>query len=168
MGRRDIMDTKEMFERKGFDSKSVEFLNGFLYEFNDLYSKYLSQEEVIQRINDYLDEIEFVDEMPEELIDSAVGCYYSKEKKVLIKKRELEDKEKSTFFHEMVHVLRQKIKEEASKAVNDSVYDLDDEDNDNLFAAKELNVQGIDEGFTQYLTPQLYPREFPPLQELLP
>lgn len=146
------MDTKEMFERKGFDPKVIEFLNNFLYEFDELYGKYLPQEEVMQRINDYLDEIEFVDEMPEELIDSAVGCYYSKEKKVLIKKRELEDKEKSTFFHEMVHVLRQKIKEEASKAVEDSFYDLDDEDNDNLFAAKELNVQGIDEGFTQYLT----------------
>lgn len=99
------MDTKEMFERKGFDQKTIEFLNNFLYEFNDLYGKYLPQEEVIQRINDYLDEIEFVDEMPEELIDTAVGCYYSEEKKVLIKKRELEDKEKSTFFHEMVHVI---------------------------------------------------------------
>lgn len=72
------MDTKEMFERKGFDQKAIEFLNNFLYEFNDLYGKYLPQEEVIQRINDYLDEIEFVDEMHEELIDSAVGCYYSK------------------------------------------------------------------------------------------
>lgn len=146
------MDTKEMFERKGFDPKAIEFLNNFLYEFNDLYGKYLPQEEVIQRINDYLDEIEFVDEMPEELIDSAVGCYYSKEKKVLIKNRELEDKEKSTFFHEMVHVLRKKIKDDASNAVEDSFYNLDEEDNDNLFAAKELNVQGIDEGFTQYLT----------------
>lgn len=146
------MDTKEMFERKGFDPKAIEFLNNFLYEFNDLYGKYLPQEEVIQRINDYLDEIEFVDEMPEELIDSAVGCYYSKEKKVLIKNRELEDKEKSTFFHEMVHVLRQKIKDDASNAVEDSYYNLDEDDNDNLFAAKELNVQGIDEGFTQYLT----------------
>ena len=146
------MDTKEMFERKGFDSKSVEFLNGFLYEFNDLYSKYLSQEEVIQRINDYLDEIEFVDEMPEELIDIAVGCYYPNEKKVLIKKMELEDKEKSTFFHEMIHVLRQKIKDDASNAVEDSFYNLDEEDNDNLLAAERLNVHGIDEGFTQYLT----------------
>jgi len=146
------MDTKEMFERKGFDPKATEFLNNFLYEFNDLYGKYLPQEEVIQRINDYLDEIEFVDEMPEELIDTAVGCYYSKEKKVLIKNRELEDKEKSTFFHEMVHVLRQKIKDDAYNAVEDSFYNLDEEDNVNLFAAKELNVQGIDEGFTQYLT----------------
>lgn len=146
------MDTKEMFERKGFDPKATEFLNNFLYEFNDLCGKYLPQEEVIQRINDYLDEIEFVDEMPEELIDTAVGCYYSKEKKVLIKNRELEDKEKSTFFHEMVHVLRQKIKDDASNAVEDSFYNLDEEDNVNLFAAKELNVQGIDEGFTQYLT----------------
>ena len=146
------MDTKEMFERKGFDQKSIEFLNNFLYEFNDLYGKYLPQEEVIQRINDYLDEIEFVDEMPEELIDTAVGCYYSEEKKVLIKKRELEDKEKSTFFHEMVHVLRQKIKDDAYNAVNDSFYNLGDENYDNLSAAHELNVQGIDEGFTQYLT----------------
>ena len=44
------MDTKEMIERKGFDPKAIEFLNNFLYEFNDLFGSYLSQEEVLERI----------------------------------------------------------------------------------------------------------------------
>lgn len=140
------MDTKEMFERKGFDSKAIEFLNNFLQEFNELYGKYLSQEEVIQRINDYLDEIEFVDEMPysKDGKDDIIGCYSHGEKKVYIKKSD-NDSEKAVFFHEMIHVLHRKITDE-----------IEAEDEEKWLSEETLTMYlkgvGNIEGFTEYLT----------------
>lgn len=77
------MDTKEMIERKGFDPKAIEFLNNFLYEFNDLFGSYLSQEEVLERINNYLDEIEFVEEIPYSEENGVIGLYNLEEKKFI-------------------------------------------------------------------------------------
>ena len=92
IGRRNIIDTKEMF--------------------NDLFGSYLSQEEVLERINDYLDEIEFVEEVPySEGSDGLIGLYNYKEKKVYVKIMDIES-EKSVYFHEMVHVLHEKLNDE--------------------------------------------------------
>ena len=128
------MDTKEMFERKGFDKKTIEFLNNFLYEFNNLYGSFLSQEDVLERIKDYLDEVEFVDEMRK---DEVVGCYNTENKRIDIKKSNIEE-EKSVFFHEMVHVLHEKLDEEFKENC--------------VFQQMDFGGTGVDEGFTAYLT----------------
>lgn len=136
------MDTKEMIERKGFDPKAIEFLNNFLYEFNDLFGSYLSQEEVLERINDYLDEIEFVEEIPYSEENGVIGLYNLEEKKVYIRKSDIES-EKSTFFHEMVHVLHEKL----VTAELQENFEIQDESHQMY-----LTGIGVDEGFTEYLT----------------
>lgn len=156
-----MIDTKEMYERKGFDEKTIELVNNFLYEFDELYGKYLPQEEVLERINDYLDKVSFV----EKLNGKAVGCYNGKTKEICIdENHEDEEVRKEVFFHEMIHVLRQKIKESNKEAYDNlhkkGVYDdflLDeDEKYDTIFsfydAVSSLDNPGMDEGFTQYLT----------------
>lgn len=138
------MNKKELFEKKGFDQNSIKFLNNFLYEFNDLFGKYLSEEEVLERINDYLDEIEFADEL-----DGCSGCYKSGEKKVYVKRGNSEF-EKSVFFHEMVHVIYQKLENDYSEKIFTKILedDFELEEQDGLM----LGGIGIDEGFTQYIT----------------
>ena len=139
------MDTKEMIERKGFDPKAIEFLNNFLYEFNDLFGSYLSQEEVLERINNYLDEIEFVEEIPYSEENGVIGLYNLEEKKVYIRKSDIES-EKSTFFHEMVHVLHEKL----VTAELQENFEIQDESHQMY-----LTGIGVDEGFTEYLTSKI-------------
>lgn len=40
------------FEGKNFDERTIELINNFINEFDDLFRKYVPKEEVIKRIND--------------------------------------------------------------------------------------------------------------------
>ncbi|MEI3401652.1 MAG: hypothetical protein V8R51_04800 [Clostridia bacterium] len=68
--------------------------------------------------------------------------YNLEEKKVYIRKSDIES-EKSTFFHEMVHVLHEKL----VTAELQENFEIQDESHQMY-----LTGIGVDEGFTEYLT----------------
>ena len=40
------------FEGKKFDERTIELINNFINEFDELFGKYISREQVIKRINE--------------------------------------------------------------------------------------------------------------------
>ena len=130
---------EEIFEEKNFDSKTLELIENFLNEFDDLFGKYVSRDEVIRRIKQNLEgSIEFKEFDKK----SILGEYNASTNRISLKKG-LEDKIiKDVFFHEMIHCIT---KEKDCVGFFREVFD-------DKGMLKRVQVTGFTEGFTQYVS----------------
>lgn len=95
---------RELFKNKNFSEDALFYLENAINEFDDLFGRFLSRDEILARINNNINSIEFVDEIKSESTCPA-GQYIPEEKKVLIKKGYSIEHTKSIFFHELLHAL---------------------------------------------------------------
>ena len=131
---------KEVFKEKNFDDLTLHYINIFIEEFDELFGKYVSKEELIKRIKENLNHsFEFAD-----LTDER-GIHDGRQKKITLA-NDLKDKEdeiREVIFHEMIHCITAR---EGYTGFSKS-YQVDDEAN-----FKIITAHGLTEGFTQYLT----------------
>ena len=129
----------EEFEGKNFDKITLEYLNNFLYEFDALFGKYVSREEVIRRIRENLDK-SFI--FKDDLGDEIGGQYSKTEKTITLKSGFTPDTLKSIVFHELIHCITTKgIDTGFSREYSSEEFDR------SVFIGR-----GINEGSTEYLT----------------
>ena len=95
---------KEIFKNKNFSQEALLYLENAIDEFDDLFGGYVSKEELLTRIKNNVNKIEFVDEVDPDS-PCIVGSYNPKDKTIKIKKRSNEEYIKSTFFHELLHAI---------------------------------------------------------------
>ena len=92
---------KKIFLKNGIDERSLNYINNFINEFEEVFGKYLNREEVIKRIEENLNEFYFTE--IEEV--ATQGRYYYEDKKIEISS-DLEEKNiKEVVFHEMIHCI---------------------------------------------------------------
>ena len=92
-------DLKEIFKDKNFDEKTLELIDNFLNEFEEVFGKYLSREKVIDRIKNNLNHsVVFTNELRK----NVSGVYNSEEKIIRMLPDLGEEQLKSVFFHEMI------------------------------------------------------------------
>ena len=134
-------DLKQVFEEKNFDEKTLELIENFLNEFQEVFGKYLSREKVIERIKNNLNHsIEFTDGLGK----NTTGTYNSQEKRIRLISGLNEEVLKSVFFHEMIHCITAE-----KDFVGFGVKYLDEDD---MFSNNVQTARGITEGFTQLAT----------------
>ncbi|MBR3614846.1 MAG: hypothetical protein IKL55_06680 [Clostridia bacterium] len=125
---------EEIFKDKKFNQETLNFITNFIDEFDVLFGKYISREDLIIRIKENLNEnIEFTTFDRE----NVVGNYCGISKKVSLDKNLSEDMMKSVFFHEMIHCITNR---------GDYIGFSDELDLDSRTAI------GLTEGFTQYVS----------------
>lgn len=130
---------EEVFQGKNFDSKTLELIENFLEEFDDLFGKYVSREEVIRRIKENLDHsIEFVEFDSK----SVLGEYNATINKISLKQGLDEKQLKDVFFHEMVHCIT---KDKDCVGFSKEIFDKGGK-------PRRVQVTGFTEGFTQYVS----------------
>ncbi len=130
---------EKVFEEKNFDRKTLELIENFLIEFDDLFGKYVSREEVIRRIKENLDHsIEF----KEFESKSILGEYNATVNKISLKEGLDEKQLKDVFFHEMVHCIT---KDKDCVGFFREVFDKGGK-------PRRVQVTGFTEGFTQYVS----------------
>lgn len=123
-----------------FDKKSMELLDNFINEFDELFGEFLSREELIKKIQSNLNAIQFED--MEEEYKHASGYYNQYDKIIKMVPNLNDDVMKSLFFHEMIHCITA-IPEE--KRVGFFVETQDSE-------GEHYYGRGLNEGFAEYLT----------------
>ena len=132
---------KELFDKNKFDKKSIELLNNFVQEFNDIFGKYLSEEEIVKRIENNLEKIELNNESLEN--SKAVGIYNSKDKRISISDKIKDEKQlKGIFFHEMIHCI----------TANNGKNEVGFRGQHETFAGRKTSGRGFNEGVTEYLS----------------
>jgi len=133
-------DLKKEFQDKNFDEKALEFIINFINEFDDLFGKYVSREELIRRIKENLDLIVFSYEFENK---EYRGTYNIEEKKIRLADLESEEQLKGVFFHEMIHCITTN-KERTFTGFERIVEDIENEE--------KTTSRGLAEGFTAYST----------------
>ena len=131
-------ELREFFKEEKYNDTTLSYIFIFAREFDELFGKYVSREEVLKRIKENLNfDIEFV----EKFHGDTVGTYDRNEKKIKLKSSLDEEQMKSVFFHEMVHCLTahgeytgfaRKYSTEAGVSI--------------------ITATGLTEGFTQFVT----------------
>lgn len=133
---------RQEFIDKNFSERDLELISNFIDEFDILYGKYVSREEVIKRIKSNLDSIEYVEKFKK---DNVLGRYDGKNRKVQLLLEKADDAElKSIFFHEMVHCITNDMEQVKVGFIRE--LDVDGTDH------KVIRGQGLTEGFTTYAT----------------
>lgn len=123
-----------------FDKRSMELLENFINEFDELFGEFLSREELIKKIQSNLNAVQF-EEMEEEY--KHASGYYNHDDKIIKIVPNLKDEDlKSLFFHEMIHCITA-IPEQ--KRVGFRVETQDSE-------GEHYYGRGLNEGFAEYLT----------------
>lgn len=134
-------ELKEVFKEKNFDEFTLNLINNFLYEFGEVFGKYVSKEELIRRIKNNLNHsVSFVNEDDKK----RSGVYNKDDKKITLLEGMNEEMLKSVFFHEMIHCIT---------AHEDFVgfgIEYDNEYNGNKKTI--VTAKGLTEGFTQLAT----------------
>lgn len=101
MSREEII---KRFREKGFNEETINLLLATIVDFEELsLTKYVSTDELVDRICKYLDEnVQF-----KELKGNALGKYDKGSKSILISEKIKEDPEKlaEVFFHEFCHTI---------------------------------------------------------------
>lgn len=130
---------EELFEGKNFDNRTLELIDNFINEFDDLFGKYVSKDEIIRRIRENLNHnIEFCDFDDK----SVLGEYHPDAKKIFLKSGLSEEELKDVFFHEMIHCITKEkdnlgfFKQEITRSGD----------------IKDVLAVGFTEGFTQYVS----------------
>ena len=155
-----MQEIRQAFKNKGFDEKSLQLIENFVKEFDDLFGKYVSKEDVLSRINENLNKITFC-ELENE---NTYGIYDGDEKEIQLRDIQLlnsEDEErlKSVFFHEMIHCITR----DNERDVTCFAVKLDfEEDMDESI----VTCHGLTEGFTQYVT-NIRDKKYSPKKNLI-
>lgn len=131
---------KEIFKEKNYDEQTLNLIENFLYEFEEVFGKYLPREEVIKRIKANLDHSVLITNIDG---NKHTGLYDPKEKKITLLEGMDEDAQKAVFFHEMIHCITS-----YEKFVG---FGLEYCDEDNPIRQTGTAI-GITEGFTQLAT----------------
>lgn len=132
---------KQEYFKNGLDDRSLYYINNFIDEFEEVFGKYLSREEVIKRIEENLNDFYFTDMEDIEgnrEHDKVVGRYHTDKKYVEISCDLDENKIKNVVFHEMIHCITSK------NGKNGFIYERIMED--------PTYSTGFSEGFTQLAT----------------
>lgn len=139
-----MVDIKEIFKDKNFEDGTLKLIENFINEFDDLFGKYVTREEIINRIKNNLEaEVEFVDFMK----PTQLGRYNLNDKRILLKRGMSEEETKSVFFHEMIHCITVKENFIGFPMGFDEVAYLNGEEQEFKHTAI-----GLTEGFTEYVT----------------
>ena len=99
---------KQEYFKKGMDDRSLYYINNFIDEFEEVFGKYLSREDVIKRIEENLNDFYFTDMEYIECNrkhDKVLGRYYTDKKRIEISCELDENKIKNVVFHEMIHCI---------------------------------------------------------------
>ncbi len=125
-------EIRNIFKDKNFNEETLELVENFINEFDGLFGKYVSREELIKRIKENLNENVGFTKFEK---GKVLGNYNSQDKKISLKENLSEERLKAVFFHEMVHCI-----------TNHGDY---------VGFTGELTERtaiGITEGFTQYVS----------------
>lgn len=95
-------EIREIFKDKNFNEETLALIENFINEFDGLFSKYVSKEELIKRIKENLNENIIFTTFEK---GQVLGRFYSDEKKIAIAENISGEKLKSVFFHEMIHCI---------------------------------------------------------------
>lgn len=95
------MELEEIFKEKKFGEKTSNFLKQAINETIQVFKGNLSEKEILSRINDNIENIEFVDNIFDR--KQSLGAYFSK--KIVILKDLDENQQHSVFFHEFTHAV---------------------------------------------------------------
>ncbi|MCI9063497.1 MAG: hypothetical protein HFJ17_02710 [Clostridia bacterium] len=137
-----IEETRKIFKDKGFNEQTIYYIDNFIEEFNDLFSEYVSKDELINRLSAVLNsDIEFVKDLKAENGRKVNGMYVHGNTKIDADKNEEEIKE--IVFHELIHA----ITDRGDYTGFRKEYNIED-----LEDTKIITAHGITEGFTQYVT----------------
>lgn len=127
-------EIKEIFKDKNFNEETLALIENFINEFDGLFGKYVSREELIKRIKENLNENIIFTTFEK---GQVLGRYNSQEKKISIAQNISGEKLKSVFFHEMIHCI------------------TNHEDYIGFTGELDLGARtavGITEGFTQFVS----------------
>ena len=133
----------EIFKEKKFDEKSIKYLENAIDEFIQIYGRFVSKEELINRVEKNIDLVEFKETLDKE--DSLNGVYDVDTKCISIKHTLNEELIKSVFFHEFLHA----IATEGNTTGFFRRYSLFSKENENNGI---LLGRGWNEGFVQMMT----------------
>lgn len=137
-------DDRKALKYKNFDERCLQLIENFVKEFDELFGKYVSREEVLMRINKNLDRITF-----NELKDLA-GQYNGEKREIKLmdfhgSEIESEEELKSVFFHEMIHCITNNVE----KGITGFSIDYSCEELKYIYI---VTCHGLTEGFTQFVT----------------
>ncbi len=137
-------DIIEKLKDKNFDERTLEYICNFVEEFDSLFGKYVSKEEVVNRIVNNLDNFQFGNNF--KVSNNMLGAYLLIEKKIEISKNidNNEEELKSIIFHEMIHCITFN-PEKLITGFSEKWYSEDAEELD-------ITMHGFTEGFTEYAT----------------
>ena len=137
-----VDEARKKFEEKGFNEETIILLLRAIHDCVKLLGKYISSDELVERICNNLDkDIEF-DDLEN---TDAIGKFNTEEKKIILHKKlkQFPDLMEETFFHEFLHCIT-------------FFYDERNEQEFVGFRVKDFDGyvmgNGINEGMTQYLT----------------
>ena len=137
-----MKEIRNAFADKNFDDEALQFIDDFINEFDDLFGKYVSRDEVIRRIKENLDTIVLAYEFEK---TNILGEFIGGKKEIRLARIEDKDKLKGVFFHEMIHCITRN-NEKNTTCFSKSKYVMD------LGNMEIVTCHGLTEGFTQYVT----------------
>lgn len=149
------------FADKQYDEQTLGLINNFIEEFDSLFGKYVSREEVIRRIQENLDTVTFNHEFDD---TETLGMYTISEKaKAIYLSKGIKNEEmiKATFFHEMLHCLSLDL-EKGIFGFKKVVECEDFEDN----SKRVVIGVGFNEGVTEYITRKRCEKYSPELERI--
>lgn len=131
---------REIFKDKDFGEEELSYLENAINEFCEVFGDFVSREELIERVKNTIDKIEFT-----EKLDSNIGCYVLKDRKIQVMKGLEVEELKSVFFHEFLHAIVSDGKNTGFQRKY-QIINLDEEDS-------FVNLGwGWNEGFVQMMT----------------
>ncbi len=125
-------EIKEIFKNKNFNEETLNLIDNFIKEFDELFGKYVPKDELIKRIKENLNENISFTKFEE---GKVLGTYNSQDKKISLKENLSDERLKAVFFHEMIHCITNH---------GDYVGFTGE--------LEERTAVGITEGFTQYVS----------------
>lgn len=131
---------EEIFKEKNFNSETLKYIENFLDEFDGIFGKYVSRDEVIRRIKENLNKNIGYFSKDE---SNDAGTYSSFEKEICLREGMSEEDNKSVIFHEMIHCITTR----GLSVGFDEEYITEDLEDNSIMAH-----HGLTEGFTAYAT----------------
>ena len=134
-------DIKEIFKEKQFDAKTLQCLENAINEFDELFGKYFSRQEVINRIKDRIHRVIWKEGLAKK--EKCFGEWTPSSGTIRIDSNLSRQRLGDVFFHELIHAIRT---DDHGNIGFTRTYEIDGFD-------YKLNVgNAIEEGFTQYVT----------------
>lgn len=136
-------EIKNRLDKRNFNTETISLLLNAIDDIELVCSKYISTDEVVDRICDILSSDVEYDNLRK---DGALGRFSSSSKKIILDKslKDNPELQASVFFHELIHCIT--FDKENLRCGFHFIYQFSDEDE------YEEEGRGFNEGITQYLT----------------